>query len=107
MNHRTEEQALAVMLHDYRDRQQALAEWPLGPDGQPAIDQIDWSANILTNGRRVHTGRQGKYRYEIVQGDSSIRYVIFEGMVRITSCHGYDDFDEAESAARRWIDINS
>ena len=85
-----EEAALAIMLHDYRDQQQA------------------WSAQVESKGRRVHMGQRGKrYRYEIFHIDGGIRWVIYEKLARIHSEWGKDDFDDAEAAAIRWIDINS
>lgn len=67
----------------------------------------DWSATVESRGRRVHTGRRGKYRYEIFAIDGGIRFVIYEKLARIHSKWGYDDFDDAEAAAIRWIDMNS
>ena len=98
-----EDAALAVMLHDVRDQQQALAA-----DGDPATATNDWSAKVESKRRRVHMGRHGKrYRYEIVHIDGGIRFVIYEDLARIHSEWGYDDFDAAEAAAIRWIDMNS
>ena len=67
----------------------------------------DWSATVWNADRRVHMGRRGKYRYEIFHIDGGIRFVIYEDLARIHSEWGYDDYDDAEAAAIRWIDMNS
>ena len=56
---------------------------------------------------------QKQYRYELIHGQS-IRFVIFEkddkddkDDKKVYSRHGYVDYDDAEAAAIRWIDMNS